>query len=70
MNVEVPLYSGVPSGDFDQSSLQKDQTLIAMPHKDTDGNGSYDFITAGGEQDGPYVQDGSAVVDDAEITVN
>jgi hypothetical protein len=70
MNVEVPLYSGVPGGDFDQSSLQEDQTLIAMPHKDTDGNGSYDFITSGGEQDGPYVQDGSAVVDDAEITVN
>ncbi|EMA49061.1 MULTISPECIES: ferritin-like domain-containing protein [Halococcus] len=69
MDVNVPLYSGVPGGDYDQSSLEEDQTLIAMPHKDTNGNGSYDFLTSGGEADGAYVQDGSAVVDDAEITV-
>ena len=70
MKVEVPLYSGVPGSDFDQSALQEDQTLIAMPHKDTNDNGTYDFITSGGEADGAYVQDGSAVVDDAEISVN
>jgi hypothetical protein len=70
MKVEVPLYSGVPGSDFDQSALQEDQTLIAMPHKDTNDNGIYDFITSGGEADGAYVQDGSAVVDDAEISVN
>ena len=60
----------MPDGDFDQSNLQEARTLIAMPHKNTNGNGSYDFITAGGEQGGSYVQDGSAGVDDAEITVN
>ena len=70
MKVEIPLYSGVPGSDFDQSTLQEDQTLIAMPHKDTNDNGTYDFITSGGEADGAYVQDGSAVVDDAEISVN
>ncbi|WP_049999186.1 ferritin-like domain-containing protein [Halococcus sediminicola] len=69
MDVEIPLYSGVPGGDFDQSSLDGDQTLIAMPHLDTNGNGSYDFITSGGEEDGAYTADGEAVVDDAEITV-
>ncbi|MGQ5517209.1 ferritin-like domain-containing protein [Halococcus saccharolyticus] len=69
MDVNVPLYSGVPGGDYDQSRLEEDQTLIAMPHKDTNGNGTYDFLTSGGEQDGAYTQDGSAVVDDAEITV-
>ena len=69
-DVMVPLYSGVPGQDFGgQSSLDGDQTLIAMPHKDTNGNGTYDFITSGGEQDGPYTQDGEAVVDDAKITV-
>ena len=70
MKVEIPLYSGVPGSDFDQSALQEDQTLIAMPHKDTNDNGTYDFITSGGEADGAYVQNGSAVVDDAEISVN
>ena len=60
----------MPDGDFDQSNLQEAWTLIAMPHKDINGNDSYDFITVGGEQDGSSVQDGSAVVDDAGITVN
>ena len=69
MDVEIPLYSAVPGGDYDQSSLQEDQTLIAMPHLDTNGNGTYDFLTSGGEEDGPYTQDGEAVVDDASITV-
>lgn len=69
-DVNVPLYSGVPGQDFGgQSRLQEDQTLIAMPHLDTNGNGTYDFITSGGNQDGPYTQDGEAVVDDATITI-
>jgi hypothetical protein len=59
----------VPGGDYDQSSLQGDQTLIAMPHKDTNGNGTYDFLTSGGKADGAYTQDGSAVTDKASITV-
>ncbi|EMA45670.1 hypothetical protein C448_07532 [Halococcus morrhuae DSM 1307] len=69
MDIEIPLYAEVPGGDYDQSSLQGDQTLIAMPHLDTNGNGTYDFLTSGGEADGAYTQDGEAVVDDASITV-
>jgi len=69
MDAEIPLYSGVPGGDYDQSSLDGDQTLIAMPHYDTNGNGTYDFLTSGGDEDGAYTKDGSAVVDDAKITV-
>jgi hypothetical protein len=69
MNVEVSLYTGVPGANFNQSALQEDQTLIAMPHKDTNGNGTYDFITSGGKKDGPYIQDGSAVIDKASIRV-
>lgn len=66
----VDLYSGVPGQELDgQSSLEEDQTLIAMPHFDTNGNGTSDFVTSGGEQDGPYPEDGEAVVDDAMITV-
>jgi hypothetical protein len=70
MNVEIPLYSGVPGGDYDQSSLQENQTLIAMPHFDSNDNGTYDFITSGGKKDKPYTQDGSAVIDKASIHVN
>ena len=69
MDVAIDLYSGVPGGDYDQSSLDGDQTLIAMPHYDTNDNGSYDFITSGGDEDGAYTRDGSAVIDKAKITV-
>lgn len=68
-DVDVMLFEGVPGGDYDQDMLMNDQTLIAMPHLDTNDNGTYDFITSNGEKDGPYVMDGSAVVDSACITV-
>lgn len=68
-NVEVSLYTSVPGAEYDQSALQEDQTLIAMPHKDTNDNGTYDFITSGGKKDGAYTKDGSAVVDKASIHV-
>ncbi|NHN61097.1 MULTISPECIES: hypothetical protein [Halorussus] len=37
--------------------------LVPMPHRDTDGNEEYDFVESGGEDDGPYVAAGQAVVD-------
>jgi hypothetical protein len=67
-NVEVMLFD-VPGGDYDMSMLKKDQTLIAMPHLDSNGNGTYDFLTSGGKKDGPYTKGGKAVVDKAKITV-
>ncbi|MDB2275355.1 hypothetical protein PM022_12530 [Halorubrum ezzemoulense] len=45
-------------------------TLVAMPHQDTNGNETYDFVTSEGSADGPYIEDGSAVVDSASITVS
>ncbi|GAA0667741.1 hypothetical protein ACFQDG_06995 [Natronoarchaeum mannanilyticum] len=70
-DVEVQLYDEetVPGAEFDQDALEDNQTLIAMPHLDTNGNESYDFLETDGEEDGPYTEDGEAVVDDAEITV-
>ncbi|MFC6726600.1 ferritin-like domain-containing protein, partial [Halobium palmae] len=69
-DVMVHLYADVPGQDFGgQSSLEEDQTLIAMPHYDTNGNGTYDFVSSGGEADGPYTKDGQPVVADAMITV-
>ncbi|MWG36870.1 DUF7282 domain-containing protein [Halomarina oriensis] len=45
-------------------------TAIAMAHMDTNGNEEYDFVTSEGSEDGPYTDDGSPVVDSAEITVS
>lgn len=69
-DIEISLYEGVPGGDYEMSMLEEDTTLIAMPHFDSDANGTYDFLTSEGETDGPYTMDGKAVVDDAEITLS
>ena len=50
--------------------VRSSRTLISMPHRDTNDNQVYDFVTSGGAEDGPYVFDGGAVVDTAKITVN
>lgn len=49
--------------------ISENQTLIAMPHFDSDGDEVYDFVTSGGTADGPYTIGGSAVIDPAQITV-
>mgnify|MGYP006280855373 CR=1 FL=1 len=43
-------------------------TLGAMPHQETNGNESYDFIGSSGP-DGPYTLEGEPVIDFAEIDV-
>jgi hypothetical protein len=68
-DLEVDLFEGVPGGDFEQTMLKEDTTLIAMPHFDSNDNGSYDFITSEGQDDGPYTMDGKPVVNPGEITV-
>ena len=50
-------------------TVEEDQTLIAMPHLDTNGNEGYDFVSSEGGDDGPYTADGGAVVDPAQVTV-
>ncbi|WP_129113040.1 DUF7282 domain-containing protein [Halegenticoccus tardaugens] len=67
-DVEVALFD-VKGVDFEEETLEGDQTLIAMPHLDTDGNEEYDFVETEGEEDGPYTVDDEPVVDDAMITV-
>jgi hypothetical protein len=54
--------------EFDEP-LTEDDTLIAMPHRDTNDNETYDFVETGGEEDGPYTADGDVVLDDASVTV-
>ncbi|MFC4541930.1 hypothetical protein ACFO5R_08315 [Halosolutus amylolyticus] len=50
--------------------LEEDETLIAMPHRDTNDNQTYDFVETDGQQDGPYLTpDDEPVTDDAVVTV-
>ena len=69
-DVDVSLFNeAVRGADFDMEMLEEDDTLIAMPHKDTNSNEKYDFVRTNGNQDGPYTKDGEAVVDDGMVTV-
>ncbi|MFB6177592.1 MAG: PGF-CTERM sorting domain-containing protein, partial [Halobaculum sp.] len=47
--------------------ITENATLIAMPHRDTDGDQTYDFVTSEGTTDAPYVA-GGAVVAAANVT--
>jgi len=49
--------------------LEESQTIIAMPHFDTNNNEVYDFVLSTGELDGPYTVDGEVLVDQGEVTV-
>ncbi|NHN40899.1 PGF-CTERM sorting domain-containing protein [Halorubellus sp. JP-L1] len=51
-------------------SIENDSTLVAMPHEDSNRNDQYDFVTSDGADDGPYTDDGSAVVDAGTVSVS
>lgn len=38
-----------------KGALNTSQLLVAMPHRDSDGDGRYTFITSSGAADGPFV---------------
>ncbi|WP_436903479.1 DUF7282 domain-containing protein [Halovenus halobia] len=59
-DLEVELDDPLTSGD----------TLIAMAHRDSNDNETYDFVSSGGNADGPYSFDGNAVIDDADVQIN
>ena len=48
------------------SEITADQSLIAMAHEETNDNTAFDFPDA----DGPYMRNGTAVIDPASIDVN
>ncbi len=50
--------------------ISEDATLIAMPHKDTDGDRIYEFVASSGGADGPYTVDGNIVMTSAEVTAS
>ncbi|MFB6079792.1 MAG: CARDB domain-containing protein [Haloferacaceae archaeon] len=50
--------------------ISEDQTLVAMPHRDTNDNQAFDFVAQNGSVDGPYTADGGGpVTDSATVTV-
>jgi hypothetical protein len=49
--------------------IEEDQTLVAMPHFDTNDNEVYDFVLSSGQLDGPYTADGAAVIDSAPVSL-
>lgn len=68
--VVVKFFEDVPGGEFDRERIDDGETIIAMPHVDSNDNGTYDFLTSEGEEDGPYVdEDGAPVVNDAVVSV-
>jgi hypothetical protein len=67
-NLTVELFD-VPGADFNESELTEDQTLIAMPHEETNGDETYDFVSSNGTDDGPFTDAGQPVTDDALVTV-
>jgi predicted ribosomally synthesized peptide with SipW-like signal peptide len=62
-NLEIEVAD--PPNDIVDDNGDGDSTVIAMAHKDTNDNQTYDFPNA----DGPYTIDGSAVVDPGVVNV-
>ena len=52
------------------TTLNETQTVIAMPHQDTNDNQQYDFVTSEGAEDGPYTGADGAVVASATYNVS
>lgn len=66
-DVEITLFD-VPGATFDRTELTENETLIAMAHTDN-GNETFGFVSANGTQDGPYLANGTAVTDRANVTL-
>ncbi|MDF9746916.1 DUF7282 domain-containing protein [Natrinema salsiterrestre] len=50
-------------------SIEADETLIAVAHRDTNDNQEFDLLETEGEEDGPYrTADDQTVVDEAVVT--
>lgn len=49
--------------------LNQSQLLAAIPHQETTGDTTLDFITSNGTDDTPYTENGEVVVDVAQVNV-
>lgn len=68
-NVKITLFD-VPGATYDRTRLSTDQTLIAMPHEDTDTNRRYEFVESNGSEDPPFTTGNKPVTDSACVTTD
>lgn len=68
-NVTVRLFTDIPGKNFTQEALQDDQVLISMLYRDFNGNETFDVITSNGTEDGPFLVNGTGVLDTATVRV-
>ena len=64
---EVPGRTYLSQGPELRLRFLRNGTLVAMPHRDTNNNRSYEFLTSNGSLDGPYTENGSAIADSAFV---
>jgi hypothetical protein len=65
--VDTELFD-VPGADYETESLEGTGALVAMPHRETGDDDTYDFVDSAGEEDGPYTAEVQAVVDLGFVT--
>jgi hypothetical protein len=68
-NVQVSLF-GIPSRNFSGTTLQESQTMVAVPHRETTGNQTFDFVSTEGREDVPYTVNDQPITDTAFIVVS
>lgn len=68
-SVTVRLYD-VPGASYDADRLSADATLVAMAHRETTGDRSFDFVSTDGTADGPYLDAGQPVTAAANVSVS
>lgn len=67
-NVQVKLYK-LPGVPFKRNQLHENQTLTAVPHRETTGNHRFGFFNRGGTVDEPYATNEGTILDSAFIMV-
>ncbi|WP_135365329.1 twin-arginine translocation signal domain-containing protein [Halosimplex halophilum] len=67
--VDTTLFD-VPGADYETESLEGTGALVAMPHRETGDDDTYDFVDTDGEEDGPFVEADLPVVDLAFVVAD
>lgn len=67
-DVEFNMFQ-IPGIYFETGEIEDDQWLVAVPHRETNGNETYDRILTDGDADGPYTEAGAPVADVAYATI-
>lgn len=66
-NVPVNLFSGIHGVYFESGEIYDDQWLVAVPHRETNGNELYESAVT--EEDCPYTESGGPIADIAFATI-